>query len=69
MPKVKKKPTREEAEAAVRTLIRWAGDDPAREGLFDTPKRVVKSYEEFFKGYGVDADDALKPHLQGSRRL
>lgn len=49
-----KRPTREQAEDAVRTLIRWAGDNPAREGLLDTPRRVVKSYEEYFKGYGVD---------------
>ncbi len=48
------RPTREEAEAAVRTLLRWAGDDPTREGLIDTPARVVKSYEEFFQGYGTD---------------
>ncbi len=48
------KPTREEAEAAVRTLIRWAGDNPAREGLLGTPDRVVRSYEEFFAGYSVD---------------
>jgi GTP cyclohydrolase I len=48
------KPSREEAEAAVRTLIRWAGDDPKREGLLDTPARVVRSYEEFFQGYGSD---------------
>jgi GTP cyclohydrolase I len=48
------RPTREEAEAAVRTLLRWAGDDPTREGLLDTPDRVVRSYEEFFAGYGVD---------------
>ena len=54
-----KKPTRTQAEDAVRTLIRWAGDDPAREGLLDTPKRVVKSYEEFFKGYGGDAQAIL----------
>lgn len=54
-----KRPTRDEAENAVRTLIRWAGDDPAREGLLDTPKRVVKSYEEFFKGYGENADKLL----------
>jgi GTP cyclohydrolase I len=45
------RPTREEAEAAVRTLIAYAGDDPAREGLLDTPKRVVNSYEELFRGY------------------
>ncbi len=46
-----KKPTRKQAEDAVRTLIRWAGDDPQREGLLDTPARVIKSYEEFFLGY------------------
>jgi GTP cyclohydrolase I len=49
------RPTREEAEAAVRTLLRWAGDDPGREGLRGTPDRVVRSYEEFFAGYEVDA--------------
>jgi GTP cyclohydrolase I len=48
------RPTREEAEAAVRTLLRWAGEDPTREGLRDTPARVVRSYEEFFSGYHVD---------------
>jgi GTP cyclohydrolase IA len=48
------RPTREEAEAAVRTLLRWAGEDPTREGLRGTPERVVRSYEEFFSGYGVD---------------
>ena len=47
-------PTRAEAEAAVRTLIRWAGDDPSREGLLGTPERVVRSYEEFFRGYSED---------------
>jgi GTP cyclohydrolase I len=48
------RPSRAEAEAAVRTLIRWAGDDPDREGLVGTPDRVVRSYEEFFAGYGED---------------
>jgi len=48
------KPSRAEAEDAVRTLIRWAGDDPKREGLLETPSRVVRSYEEFFAGYGHD---------------
>jgi GTP cyclohydrolase I len=48
------RPSREEAEAAVRTLLRWAGDDPAREGLLDTPKRVTRAFEEFFVGYNVD---------------
>src|SRR5436305_602022 len=49
-----RQPTREEALDAVRTLLRWAGDDPSREGLLGTPDRVVRSYEEFFSGYGVD---------------
>ncbi len=54
------RPAREEAEAAVRTLIRWAGDDPDREGLLDTPKRVVNAYEEFFSGYDSDPEELLK---------
>ena len=54
------KPSRAEAEQAVRTLIRWAGDDPAREGLIDTPKRVVSAYEEFFAGYDADPVEILK---------
>lgn len=53
------KPSREEAEAAVRTLIAWAGDDPSREGLLETPKRVVKSYEEFYEGYDKDPKEIL----------
>ena len=48
------RPSREEAEEAVRTLLRWAGDDPDREGLAGTPDRVVRSYEEFFAGYETD---------------
>jgi GTP cyclohydrolase I len=48
------RPTREEAEAAVRTLLRWTGDDPDREGLLGTPDRVVRAYEEWFAGYGED---------------
>ncbi|SDB43739.1 GTP cyclohydrolase I FolE [Belnapia rosea] len=48
------RPSRSEAEAAVRTLIRWACDDPTREGLLDTPSRVVRAYEELFSGYQVD---------------
>jgi len=48
------KPTREQAEAAVRTLLSWAGDDPRREGLLDTPKRVVDAYSDWFSGYGDD---------------
>src|SRR5690349_600139 len=48
------RPTRDEAEAAIRTLLRWAGDDPARDGLRDTPARVARAFEEFFSGYAVD---------------
>jgi GTP cyclohydrolase IA len=53
------RPTRAEAEAAVRTLLRWACDDPEREGLRDTPKRVAEAYEEFFAGYAVDPVELL----------
>ena len=53
------RPDRAEAEAAVRILLRWAGDDPDREGLLDTPARVVRSYEEFFAGYGEDPKELL----------
>lgn len=64
MTKKIEKPTREEAEDAVRTLIRWAGDDPKREGLRDTPKRIVKSYEEYYKGYETDPCEILKRTFQ-----
>ena len=50
------KPGREQAEDAVRTLLAWAGDDPAREGLLDTPKRVAKAFEEWFAGYAEDPE-------------
>jgi GTP cyclohydrolase I len=53
------RPSREEAEAAVRTLIAWAGDDPKRDGLIDTPQRVVDAYREFYAGYRQNAADAL----------
>jgi GTP cyclohydrolase I len=53
------RPTRAEAEAAVRTLIYWAGDDPTREGLIETPGRVVRSYEEFFAGYDSNPEESL----------
>lgn len=53
------KPSKEEALAAVRTLISWAGDDPDREGLIETPDRVVRSYNEFFSGYEADAEAVL----------
>ncbi|HQW09206.1 MAG TPA: GTP cyclohydrolase I FolE [Steroidobacteraceae bacterium] len=52
--------TREEAEEAVRTLLRWAGDDPGREGLLDTPRRVVEAYSEWFSGYAVDPGEYLR---------
>ena len=53
------RPTRAEAEAAVETLLRWAGDDPSREGLVDTPARVARAYEEFFSGYQDDPEEML----------
>ena len=53
------RPSRAEAESAVRTLLRWAGDDPNREGLVDTPARVARAYEEFFAGYETDPVDLL----------
>ena len=54
-----KRPSRAEAEEAVRTLIRWAGENPAREGLVGTPDRVVRAYEEWFSGYGEDPEELL----------
>ena len=53
------KPTRDQAEKAVKTLIEWAGDNPEREGLVETPKRVVKAYEQFFEGYDQDPEEIL----------
>ena len=53
------RPSRQEAEAAIRTLLKWAGDDPAREGLVDTPKRVAAAYEDWFSGYTQDPEDYL----------
>lgn len=60
MPSSSKKPDRAEVEAAVRTLLRWAGDDPSRDGLSETPSRVARSYEEFFRGYGQDPEAILR---------
>ena len=54
------RPTRSEAEAAVRTLLRWTGDDPDREGLLGTPERVVRAYEEWFAGYNEDPVSILE---------
>jgi len=58
--RVVRMPTREEAEEAVRTMLRWAGDDPEREGLMDTPARVARAYEEFFAGYREDPNQYLE---------
>ena len=54
------KPSREQAEAAVRTLLAWAGEDPAREGLLDTPKRVVDAYGDWYSGYNDDPREFLE---------
>ena len=54
-----KRPSPEEAQAAVRTLLAWAGDDPGREGLLETPKRVASAFKEYFSGYGEDPIEAL----------
>ena len=54
------RPSREDAEAAVRTLLQWAGDDPTREGLLDTPKRVAKAYGDWFAGYATDPREYLE---------
>jgi GTP cyclohydrolase IA len=54
------KPSRAEVEAAVRTIIRWTGEDPERDGLIETPARVTRSFEEFFSGYGQDPVEILE---------
>ncbi|CEF56825.1 GTP cyclohydrolase I FolE [Acetobacter ghanensis] len=54
------RPTQQEAEQAVRTLLRWAGDDPTREGLLDTPARVARAYTDFFSGYAIDPANLLR---------
>ena len=53
------RPSREEAEQAISTLLRWAGDDPTREGLRDTPQRVARAYEDWFSGYNEDPEEFL----------
>ena len=58
-PRLRQRPKREDVEAAVRLLIEWTGDDPDREGLVDTPARVVRAYEEFFEGYETDPAELL----------
>ena len=59
LPAQRRAPSREEAEDAVRTLLRWAGDDPAREGLAETPERVVRAFEDWFSGYAEDPEAFL----------
>lgn len=54
-----RRPTQEQAEEAVRTLLLWAGDDPSREGLLETPQRVAKAYKEFYRGYSENPDEIL----------
>ncbi len=63
------RPSQTDAEDAVRTLIRWAGDDPTREGLRETPARVARAYKEFFRGYGGRSRGGAEAHLRGDRRL
>lgn len=58
-PHMRRRPSREEAEAAVRTLIEWIGDDPGREGLLDTPRRMVKAWEDLFRGYHLSPGKEL----------
>ncbi len=67
-PKVTR-PTEEEAREAVRTLLRWAGDDPDREGLRETPDRVVRAYREWFAGYDAGPGRHAAPDLRGGRGL
>ena len=55
-----KKPTEAEVHDAVRTMLAWAGDDPSREGLIETPKRVAEAYKEFFAGYETDPEEILE---------
>jgi GTP cyclohydrolase IA len=59
LPDISERPSREEAEEAIRTLLKWAGDDPAREGLKDTPERVARAYEDWFSGYNEDPEEFL----------
>ncbi|MGY4486730.1 GTP cyclohydrolase I [Bradyrhizobium sp. LM3.2] len=63
------RPERAEVEQAIRTMIRWAGDDPARDGLRDTPDRVTRAFEEYFSGYAQDPTEILPKDVRGDRRL
>ena len=64
--RITSRPSQAEAEEAVRTLILWAGDDPEREGLIDTPERVVRSYNEFYAGYDMDPEQVLMKTFEES---
>ncbi len=61
--KITEKVSDEEAEKAFRTVLSWIGEDPSREGLIDTPKRVVKAFKEYFQGYHQDAEQFLSKTL------
>ncbi len=63
------RPSREAALEAVRTLIAWAGDNPERDGLIDTPRRVVDAYGDWFQGYDADVARELSAHLRGCAGL
>ncbi len=63
------RPSEAEVEAAVRVLLRWTGDNPDREGLIDTPRRVAKAYREMFGGYDQSPGRRARPHLRGGCRL
>ncbi|GIS41197.1 MAG: hypothetical protein Ct9H90mP13_10430 [Pseudomonadota bacterium] len=65
----KNKVTRDQAESAVRTLIQWAGDDPDREGLIETPKRVVNAYNEFFAGYDIEPKESFQRFSKKSKAM
>jgi GTP cyclohydrolase I len=60
VPPAPARPAREEAEEAIRTLLRWAGDDPSREGLRETPERVARAFEDWFSGYAVDPEEFMR---------
>ena len=62
-------PVPDDVAEAVRTLIRWAGDDPEREGLLDTPARVARAWKEYARGYDEDPARAPLPDVRGGRRL
>ena len=68
-PQVAKRPSRAEVEQAVSTLIRWAGDDPDRDGLIETPARVTRAYEQWFAGYGEEPRGIPATDFRGGCRI